>query len=234
MAKKAGKYKITWFAKFIIFCLIVGGLTYGVTNFTNIPQVLKNNNITSFNDLEEKIDEVIEKKKNGKAEHAEPQIQEDTRLEDRLVQLIEENDKLVEKNEKLQNELEEIKKDNVFKIVNQMPRFPGCESEAGGDEEKKKCADSKLLQYLTKNVKYPANAKKNGTEGQAVIQFVVSKSGEIEDVVVLRDPGSGLGDAAKDVVESMNSMDEKWTPGQQDGKVVKVQYTVPLKFKLNF
>ena len=112
MAKKAGKYKITWFAKFIIFCLIVGGLTYGVTNFTNIPQVLKNNDITSFNDLEEKIDEVIEKKKNRKAEHTEPQIQEETRLEDRLIQLIEENDKLVEEYEKIKFELEQCKSDN--------------------------------------------------------------------------------------------------------------------------
>jgi predicted nuclease with TOPRIM domain len=109
MAKKTGKYKMTWFAKFFIFCLIISGFTYGVTNFTNIPQVLKDNNITSFNDLEEKIDEAIDKKKNKNAEYAEPQIQEDNRLEDRLLQLIEENDKLVEKNEKLKFELEQCK-----------------------------------------------------------------------------------------------------------------------------
>jgi protein TonB len=123
--------------------------------------------------------------------------------------------------------------EEIFKIVEQMPRFPGCENEKGGNEEKKKCADMKLLEYLGKTVKYPAIARENGIEGQAVIQFTVGKTGEIEDVIVLRDPGAGLGDAAKEAVETMNKMKDKWVPGKQRGVPVKVQYTVPLKFKLN-
>ena len=123
--------------------------------------------------------------------------------------------------------------ENIFKIVEQMPRFPGCEDVKGDTKVKEDCAKEKLLQYLSKTVKYPVIARENGIEGQAVIQFTVGKSGEIEDVIVLRDPGAGLGDAAKEAVETMNKMTEKWIPGRQRGVPVKVQYTVPLKFKLN-
>ena len=50
--------------------------------------------------------------------------------------------------------LVEQEEDEIFKIVEEMPRFPGCDS--GSAAEKKTCADSKLLQYLYKNLKYPA------------------------------------------------------------------------------
>ena len=124
------------------------------------------------------------------------------------------------------------KVDEIFKVVEQMPRFPGCEDIAGDNKAKELCARDKLLQYIYKNVKYPAIARENGVEGQAVIQFTVGKKGEIEDVVILRDPGAGLGDSGKDVVEAMNNMPMKWTPGKQRGNPVKVLYTLPIKFKL--
>ncbi|HMS69541.1 MAG TPA: energy transducer TonB [Saprospiraceae bacterium] len=124
------------------------------------------------------------------------------------------------------------KTEDIFKVVEQMPRFPGCESAPGDNKAKEACAREKLLQYIYKNVKYPPIARENGVEGTTVVQFTVGKKGEIEDIVVLRDPGAGLGDSAKDVVDSMNKMGEKWTPGKQRGQAVKVQHTLPIKFKL--
>lgn len=121
----------------------------------------------------------------------------------------------------------------IFRIVEEMPRFPGCEDLKGTIKEKEDCAKEKLLMFLGSNVKYPKIARENGIEGQAVIQFTVTKMGDIEDVVVLRDPGAGMGEASKVVVEAMNTMPLKWTPGRQKGVPVNVQYTVPLKFKLN-
>ena len=234
MATKVGKYKMTWFSKFFIFCLIIGGLTYGITQYTSIPNLLKEHNIQSFHDLEEKIDAAIDKKKNrNKKDEEEPQTQQEEKLEERLLQLIEENDKLIEKNEQLQKELEELNKDEVHKIVKQMPRFPGCEDIAGDNKAKEECAKGKLMEYIYKVAKYPAIARENGIEGSAVVQFTVGKNGEIEDITIVRDPGAGLGEAAKTVIESMNTMSKRWTPGKQRGVPVKVQYTVPLKFKLS-
>jgi len=122
--------------------------------------------------------------------------------------------------------------EEIFKVVEQMPRFPGCEDQSGTNEEKYQCAQSKLLEYVYKNVKYPAIARENGIQGRVVVQFVVEKDGKITDATVVRDIGAGCGDEALRVVNSMNSMNDKWTPGKQRGKAVRVQFTLPVSFKL--
>ncbi|MBK9149678.1 MAG: energy transducer TonB [Saprospiraceae bacterium] len=120
----------------------------------------------------------------------------------------------------------------VFKVVEVMPRFPGCEHMNEADHLKEACAKEKMFEYIKKNLKYPEVAGINNIEGQALVQFIVEKDGSITEVKAVRDPGHGLGQAAVDVVESMNFMSEKWTPGTQKGKAVRVLYTLPVKFKL--
>lgn len=112
-----------------------------------------------------------------------------------------------------------------------MPRFPGCE-DLGTDKEKDDCAKKKMLEYIYKNLKYPAIARENGIEGQVVLQFVVDKDGSVTDAKIVRDIGAGCGEAAQLVVEGMNKMSTKWTPGKQRGRPVRVLYTLPVKFKL--
>lgn len=122
--------------------------------------------------------------------------------------------------------------EEIFKVVEQMPRFPGCEDMAGTDAEKETCAKQKMLEYIYKNLKYPAIARENGVEGQVVLQFVVDKDGSITETKIVRDIGAGCGAAAETVVLGMNNMGKKWTPGKQRGRPVKVLYTLPVKFKL--
>ena len=121
----------------------------------------------------------------------------------------------------------------VFKVVEQMPKFPGCSEMEGSENEKMECSRDKLIQYIYQNLKYPKEAKENGTEGHAVLQFIVTKEGSIEEVNVVRDPGDGCGEAAKNLVLSMNDFVERWTPGKQRGRPVHVLYTLPVKFKLD-
>lgn len=122
--------------------------------------------------------------------------------------------------------------EEIFKVVEQMPRFPGCEDSGGTTEEKYACAQKKMLEYVYKNVKYPAIARENGIQGRVVIQFVVEKDGSITDANVVRDIGAGCGDEGLRVVNLMNEMPQKWTPGRQRGKPVRVQFTLPVSFKL--
>jgi protein TonB len=125
-----------------------------------------------------------------------------------------------------------IPSNEIFKVVEEMPRFPGCEDNKGTTEEIEECAKHKLMQFLGVNVSYPKNARDKNIQGTAIVQFVVTTKGEIANVEILKDPGAGLGLAAKEVVESMNKMSRKWVPGKQKGQLVNVQYTVPIKFKL--
>lgn len=121
----------------------------------------------------------------------------------------------------------------IYKVVEHMPRFPGCENEPGSDKEKEKCAKGKMLQYIYKNLKYPAVARENGVQGMVVLQFVITEEGLISDIDVIRDPGAGCGEAAKAVVENMNNLPDRWVPGIQRGIPVKILYTLPVKFKLD-
>lgn len=120
----------------------------------------------------------------------------------------------------------------IFKVVEEMPRFPGCEDEALSMEDRYTCAQKKMLEYVYSNLKYPEAARKAGLEGRVVGQFVVEGDGSIASVRIVRDIGHGCGDEVVRVLESMNTLGEKWTPGRQRGKAVRVQYTIPVSFKL--
>ena len=111
-------------------------------------------------------------------------------------------------------EEEKPKEEEVFKFVEQMPSFP--------DGEKA------LMEYLAKNIKYPSIARENGIEGRVIVGFVVSKTGNIEQVKVIRGIGGGCDEEAAKVIKSMPN----WTPGKHNGKAVPVSYTVPVSFKL--
>jgi protein TonB len=119
------------------------------------------------------------------------------------------------------------KEDEIFKVVEDNPAFPGCEDISNKDE-KKKCADEKMLQFIYSNIKYPAIARENGVEGMVVIKFVVEKDGSITNSEIVRDIGAGCGQEALRVVGQM----PKWNPGKQRGRAVRVQFNLPVKFKL--
>ncbi|MFT5802668.1 MAG: protein TonB [Nonlabens sp.] len=121
--------------------------------------------------------------------------------------------------------------DEIFTVVEEMPRFPGCEDKSD-KEERKKCAQEKMLQFIYKNIKYPPIARENGIEGTTVVRFYVDKDGTVKDPQILKDIGAGCGSEANRVVKMMNSMGQKWIPGKQRGKAVKVYFNLPVRFRL--
>lgn len=102
----------------------------------------------------------------------------------------------------------------VFDIVEQQPLFPG--------------GPAALIKYLSENTKYPVVAQENGVQGRVTVQFVVEKDGSISDVHVLRGVDPSLDKEAVRVVKSM----PRWTPGKQNGITVRVNYRVPVLFRL--
>lgn len=104
--------------------------------------------------------------------------------------------------------------DEVFKVVEVDPEFPG------GEEA--------LYKYLAENIKYPVMAKNNKVEGRVYITFVIEKDGTVSDAKVLRSVNEEL-DA--EALRAINAM-PKWKPGMQRGVPVRVQYNIPISFKL--
>lgn len=121
--------------------------------------------------------------------------------------------------------------DGVFQVVDEMPRFPGCEDMADV-EAKNNCAQKKLLEYVYENIEYPKDAAKKGIEGRVVVQFIVQPTGTVSTVQVVRGIFPSIDTEVIRVIESFNQMDEKWIAGKQEGKAVPVQFTLPVSFKL--
>lgn len=130
------------------------------------------------------------------------------------------------------NTLPKIAEEEVFMRAEQMPRFPGCENYKWSNEEKAKCAEKKLFEYIRTNLKYPPQALKNNLHGEVLIKFIVDKEGIINQAELISDPGSGMGKAALEVVNGMNELNKKWTPGYQQGKPVSVWFVLPIRFSL--
>ncbi len=122
-------------------------------------------------------------------------------------------------------------KEQIYFIVEEMPRFPGCETETTLDD-KQTCAIQKMYNYLYNNLVYPTKARKNKIQGKVVARFVIDRKGNIKNIEILRDIGGGCGDEVKKVLQSMNHLSEKWIPGKQNGKNVSVYYTLPVVFRI--
>ena len=102
----------------------------------------------------------------------------------------------------------------VFDVVEQMPSYPG--------------GNGALMQYLSKNIKYPVVAEENGIQGRVICTFVVERDGSVTDVRVAKSVDPSLDKEAVRVVSSM----PKWIPGKQNGSAVRVKYTLPVTFRL--
>jgi protein TonB len=122
--------------------------------------------------------------------------------------------------------------EETFKVVEEMPRFPGCEDMDGTKAEIKACANEKLMEYISSNLKYPEEARKDGIEGTILIQYAVTSKGEVDQVTLMRDIGGGCGEAGMAVFKKMQEEGILWIPGKQRGKPVNVQLTLPVKFSL--
>ncbi len=120
--------------------------------------------------------------------------------------------------------------DEVFKVVEIQPHFPGCEEEGFEMEwEAKKCADTKMLEFIYNNIKYPKEAREKNIQGIVVVGFIIEKDGSISNAKIVREIGGGCGEEALRVVNAMPN----WMPGKQRGEKVRVQFNLPVKFKLD-
>lgn len=115
-----------------------------------------------------------------------------------------------------QNDEPETTVEEIFTVVEKMPQF------IGGMEE--------FYMFLLINIKYPDEARESGVLGRVLVKFVIEKDGSITNVNIAEGIGSGCDKEAIRVIEKM----PKWTPGEQRGKKIRVQYTLPISFRYDF
>ena len=106
--------------------------------------------------------------------------------------------------------------------------YAGCGHEADGSDEKANCSAGKLMGFIARTLVYPDEAREERVEGVVVLSFIVSDSGAVEDVRILRDIGAGCGAEAERVVRAM----PRWQPAMFKGERVRTQFTLPITFGL--
>jgi len=99
----------------------------------------------------------------------------------------------------------------VYTYVQVKPRFSGD-----------------INKFIAANIQYPDSAKKNNIQGTVFVSCIIEKNGSISNITIMRSPDKSLSNEAKRVISTMPN----WTPGQQNGKLVRVQYLIPVHFKL--
>lgn len=117
--------------------------------------------------------------------------------------------------EPVQEVVVEEDENKIFTVVEQQPEFQG------GYEA--------MMNFIKKNMRYPASARRMGVDGTVYVSFVVSKDGSISEVKTIRGISADCDQEAMRVVSMMPA----WKPGKQNGKPVFVRFVLPIKFKLN-
>jgi len=113
--------------------------------------------------------------------------------------------------------VEDEEEEVLFAIVEDKPLFNG------------KDAETAFREWVHSKVVYPPVAQENGISGRVFIEFAISRTGDVEEVRLLRGVDPLLDNEALRVIRSS----PKWTPGYQRGKPVKVKYQFQLQFRLN-
>jgi TonB family protein len=103
--------------------------------------------------------------------------------------------------------------EEVLSYAEVMPEFPGGMTE--------------MIKFLQENMIYPEEMKENGIEGRIYVQFVVTKTGSIEEVTIAK----GINALNREAIRLVKQM-PNWKPGTNYGKQVNVKMVIPILFSL--
>lgn len=103
---------------------------------------------------------------------------------------------------------------HTYTVKQQLPEFKGGIAE--------------FYKFLSKNLVYPPDARRNRIQGRVTISYEVNEDGSLSELKVLRSVSPDIDDEALRVMK----LSPKWQPGVQNGKPVKVKYSVPIVFSL--
>ena len=143
-------------------------------------------------------------------------VEDDADIEEDIMASTEDNVEWVDLDDYDVVEVEpEPEEEEIFMVVEDQPEFPG--------------GTAALLEYLRKNIKYPAICRENNIQGRVLVTFIVNKDGAIVEPEVVKSVNPSLDKEALRVISGMPN----WKPGSQRGKPVRVKYTVPVNFRLN-
>lgn len=89
-----------------------------------------------------------------------------------------------------------------------------------------------MMKYLNDNIQYPKDAQEEELEGTVFVDFIVTETGDVREVVVTDAPGEEVDQRFRDEAIRVVTAMPKWVPGKQRGKPVAVNYSLPITFQI--
>jgi hypothetical protein len=124
----------------------------------------------------------------------------------------------------------EIEKSEIYTTVDHSPCFIGTSQRKKKNSlDDEDCSKSDMYRFLGENIKYPDLAQKLNVSGKVFTKFVIEKDGSVGEVEILTGLCQSLEEESIRVIKMM----PKWKPGYQDGRPVRVYYTMPIAYKLD-
>tara|TARA_R110000744_G_scaffold50555_1_gene109225 strand:- start:2746 stop:3450 length:705 start_codon:yes stop_codon:yes gene_type:complete len=151
-------------------------------------------------------------------------VEDEEEVEETVIESTEtsQEEEIVEVEDVVVDEIEEDV-DVPFAVIEDVPVFPGCESES----DKRACFNKMIQKHIGKNFRYPEIAQEMGVQGRVSVMFVIQKDGSIGNVR-MRGPDKNLEAEAARIISKLPKM----TPGKQRGRAVRVPFSIPINFKL--
>lgn len=115
-----------------------------------------------------------------------------------------------------------------YEAIEIMPYFKGDCAGITDSKAFELCNTKAMYKYILQTLKYPKEAQKYNVSGKAFVKFIIEKDGSVGEVTVLNGLCQSLEDESIRVIKNMPN----WEPGYQDGRAVRVYYTIPLNFVL--
>lgn len=113
-------------------------------------------------------------------------------------------------------------------VADHMPAFAEC-VQILDPEAERNCTEKQIISHMQSCVEFPRQMKEIGLDGVVYLQYVIDENGQVRDATILRSPHSAFEATTLACIEGLPVMQ----PGKQQGRTVRVQYTLPVRFSLH-
>jgi hypothetical protein len=121
---------------------------------------------------------------------------------------------------------------DVYKMVDNVPRFAACPVKGKKDEEIMQCVSEQLSAYFAANLRYPEYARDAGIEGDVQVEYIVGKDSIVRHARVVNDIGLSNGDEVLHLFGLMNEKKIRWIPGKENDEHVDVLMKTIVPFRI--
>ena len=113
-------------------------------------------------------------------------------------------------------------------VADHMPAFSDCADVLDPDAERQ-CTEQRIIEYMQECVEFPRHMRDAGIDGVVYLAYLIDENGRVRNPRILKSPHAAFEATTLECIEGLPVLN----PGRQQGRPVRVQYTLPVRFSLH-